>query len=100
MEYIGEHLNYGIFGHFLTMLTLVASLVATISFFYANKQSDIAEKQGWLKIARLSFLTQTITVITIFGLLLFYSNNSKKNGRMYRYLLLLIIITIIIIIVA
>jgi cytochrome c-type biogenesis protein CcmF len=75
MEYIGEHLNYGIFGHFLTLLTLVASLVATISFFYANKQSDIAEKQGWLKIARLSFLTQTITVITIFGLLLFLINN-------------------------
>ena len=75
MEYIGEHLNYGIFGHFLTLLTLVASLVATISFFYANKQTDIAAKQSWIRIARFSFLTQTIALVTIFGLLLFLINN-------------------------
>jgi cytochrome c-type biogenesis protein CcmF len=75
MNYTGEHLGYGIFGHFLTLLTLVASLVATISFFYANKQSDVTQKQSWLKIARLSFLTQTISLFTIFGLLLFLISN-------------------------
>jgi len=75
MNYIGEHLGYGIFGHFLTLLTLVASLVATISFFYANKQTDAALKQSWLKIARLSFLTQTISIFIIFGLLLFLIAN-------------------------
>jgi len=75
MNYIGEHLGYGIFGHFLTLLTLVASLVAAISFFYANKQTDIALKQSWLKIARLSFLTQTISIFIIFGLLLFLIAN-------------------------
>ncbi len=75
MEYIGEHLNYGIFGHFLTLLTLVASLVATISFFYSNKEIDIAAKQSWLRIARISFLTQTVAIVTIFGLLLFLINN-------------------------
>ena len=75
MEYIGEHLGYGIFGHFLTLLTLVASFVAAFSFFYANKQTDITEKQSWLKIARFSFLTQTIAVFAIFGLLLFLVSN-------------------------
>ena len=75
MNYIGEHLGYGIFGHFLTLLTLVASLVAAISFFYANMQTDIALKQSWLKIARLSFLTQTISIFIIFGLLLFLIAN-------------------------
>ena len=75
MNYIGEHLGYGQFGHFLTLLTLVASLVATISFFYGNKQTDIAAKQSWLRIARLSFLTQTVAVFFIFGLLLFLINN-------------------------
>ena len=75
MNYIGEHLGYGIFGHFLTLLTLVASLVAAISFFYANKQTDIALKQSWLKIARLSFLTQTLSIFIIFGLLLFLIAN-------------------------
>ncbi|MFY7964354.1 MAG: cytochrome c biogenesis protein CcsA [Chitinophagaceae bacterium] len=75
IEYIGEHLGYGKFGHFLTLLTLVASLVATISFFYANKKTDLIEKQSWLKIARFSFLTQTISLFTIFGLLLFLISN-------------------------
>ncbi len=75
MNYIGEHLGYGIFGHFLTLLTLVASLVAAICFFYANKANEIDEKQSWLKIARISFLIQTIAVITIFILLLFLIAN-------------------------
>ncbi len=75
MDYIGEHLGYGNFGHFLTLLTLVASLVATISFFYANRQTEIAAKESWLRIARLSFLTQTFAVFIIFGLLLFLIYN-------------------------
>ena len=75
MEYIGEHLVYGTIGHFLTLLTLVASLVATISFFYANKQTEIALSNSWLKIARTSFLIQTVAVFIIFGLLLFLISN-------------------------
>ena len=75
MEYIGEHLIYGTIGHFLTLLVLVASLVATISFFYANKQIDTASKQSWLKIARTSFLVQTVSIFVIFGLLLFLISN-------------------------
>ncbi len=75
MEYIGEHLSYGIFGHFLTLLALVASFVATISFFYANKQTDIIIKNSWLKIARLAFLAQTLSIVIIFALLLFLVSN-------------------------
>ncbi|MCX6209313.1 MAG: cytochrome c biogenesis protein CcsA [Bacteroidetes bacterium] len=75
MEYIGEHLGYGNFGHFLILLSLVASLVATISFFIANKQVETIAKDSWLRIARLSFLTQTIAVFVVFGLLLFLISN-------------------------
>jgi cytochrome c-type biogenesis protein CcmF len=71
MEYIGEHLGYGIFGHFLTLLTLVASLVATLSFFYANRQTIETDKRSWLKIARTSFFIQSTSLFLIFGLLLF-----------------------------
>lgn len=75
MEYIGEHLGYGKFGHFLTLLTLVASLVATICFFIANKKQDIIEKESWLKLARITFFTQAISLFIIFGLLLFLISN-------------------------
>lgn len=75
MNYIGEHLGYGQFGHFLLLLSLVASLVATISFFIANKQIENTVKQSWLRIARLSFLVQAVAIFIIFGLLLFLISN-------------------------
>lgn len=75
MEYIGEHLGYGILGHFLTLLTLVASLLASVSFFMSCKQVDTTLKQSWLRIARISFFTQTAAVIIIFCLLLFIISN-------------------------
>ncbi len=75
MEYIGEHLAIGIIGHFLVLLTLVASLIAAISFFYSNKLIEPFQKKSWLKIARMAFLAQTISVFFIFGLLLFIVYN-------------------------
>lgn len=75
MEYIGEHLIYGTIGHFLTLLSLVASLVATISFFYANKQKEVSLASNWLKIARSSFFIQAVSIFIIFGLLLFLIAN-------------------------
>jgi cytochrome c-type biogenesis protein CcmF len=66
MEYIGEHLLPGQLGHFLAVLSLVASLIATIAFFRANKITDITEKQSWLRFARVAFLIETIGVFSIF----------------------------------
>jgi len=40
----------------------VASLVASIAYFKANKISAIGEKQSWIKLARISFLAETIAV--------------------------------------
>ncbi len=75
MEYIGEHLLPGQFGHFFLILSLVASLVATISFFIANKTVDINEKNSWLKIARFAFLLETVSVIGVFFLLYYIISN-------------------------
>ena len=71
MQYIGEHLLPGQFGHFFIVLSLVASLVATIAFFVANKTVDLTNKNSWLRIARMAFLLETVSVIAIFCILYF-----------------------------
>jgi cytochrome c-type biogenesis protein CcmF len=75
MEYIGEHLLPGNIGHFFAILFLVASLVATIAFFKANKLQPGEEKQGWLRIARISFLLETISVLAMFVTLYYIISN-------------------------
>src|SRR5215210_1374843 len=69
MEFIGEHLLPGQAGHFFAILSLVASLVATFAFFKATNITEVAEKNSWLRIARFAFLTETISVGAIFGVL-------------------------------
>ena len=75
MKYIGEHLLPGQIGHFFLILSLVASLVATIAFFKANKTVITTDKQSWLRIARLAFLLETIAVISIFLVLYYIISN-------------------------
>ncbi|CAN5390394.1 cytochrome c biogenesis protein CcsA [soil metagenome] len=66
MEYIGEHLLPGQVGHFLAILSLVASLIASVAYFKANKLINYHEKKSWLRFARIAFLIETIAVIGIF----------------------------------
>lgn len=66
MEYIGEHLLPGQIGHFFAVLSLVASLLATICFFKAGKETQLADKKNWLTIARAAFLVETISVLALF----------------------------------
>src|SRR5919205_120973 len=75
MKYIGEHLLPGQLGHFFAILSFVASLVATISYFTANRRINVAEKQSWLRFARSAFLVETIAVFGIFGTLYFIISN-------------------------
>ncbi len=75
MNYIGEHLLPGQLGHFFAVLSLVASLVATIAYFKANKTALPDEKQSWLRLARMAFLTETISVLSIFLILYFLISN-------------------------
>lgn len=67
MNYIGEHLFPGQLGHFFAVLSLVTSLVATIAFFKANRSDIITEKQSWLRLARFSFLLETVSVLVVIG---------------------------------
>ncbi|MBC7589325.1 MAG: cytochrome c biogenesis protein CcsA, partial [Chitinophagaceae bacterium] len=71
MKYIGEHLLPGDLGRFFLVLSLVSSLLATIAYAIANKKNDFDQKQSWLRIARFSFLLETISVCSIF-IILYY----------------------------
>ena len=66
MEFIGEHLLPGQTGHFFVILSLVASLVATVAFYKATNSTEINEKKSWIRLARGAFLLETISVISVF----------------------------------
>ncbi len=68
MNYIGEHLFPGQLGHFFAILSLMASLVATVAFFKASRLEG-AQRQSWIKLARTAFLIETIAVLVIFATL-------------------------------
>ncbi len=69
MEFVGEHLLPGQLGHFFAILSLVASLVATVAFFKATNRIDTPEKRSWLRLARIAFLLETISVLALFTVL-------------------------------
>ncbi len=75
MTYPGEHLLPGQIGHFMALLSLAASAVATISFYKSNKAALPHEKTSWLKLARASFFVQTLCVLSIFLVLYFIISN-------------------------
>ena len=75
MEFVGEHLLPGQLGHFFTILSLVASLTATIAFFKATNTTDLNQKNSWLRLARIAFLAETVSVFAIFASLYFIISN-------------------------
>lgn len=66
MVYQGEHLFIGQFGHFSVLLSFVASLVATFAYFKATQTAVPEEHNRWKKLARITFIIETLAVIAIF----------------------------------
>ncbi|OQP68455.1 cytochrome c biogenesis protein CcsA [Niastella populi] len=75
MKYIGEHLLPGQLGHFLIVLSLVASLVATIAYFKASNATSPQDHDSWKKLARFAFFIDAGSVLTTFGILFFIISN-------------------------
>ncbi len=80
MHFSGEHLLPGQIGHFFTILSFIASLLATVSFFWTNHlQSNnlvsASEKKSWLAFARACFLVETISVFIVFITLYYIISN-------------------------
>jgi cytochrome c-type biogenesis protein CcmF len=98
MGYIGEHLLPGQLGHFFIVLSLVASLVATFSFFMAARDAGtpvpangmngaltgFRDPASWKKLARFAFITEVISVLAIFGIL-FYIIHSHLFEYKYAW---------------
>ncbi len=82
MNYIGEHLLPGQIGHFFAVLSLMASLVATIAYFRASRLQTISDKQSWIRLARIAFLLETISVITLFATLYYIISHHQFE---YKY---------------
>lgn len=75
MEYNGEHLLPGQIGEWLILISLTASLTATISYFFASKKSE-AEKAGmWIKMGRWSYAAVCCSVLGVFSLLVYIISN-------------------------
>lgn len=75
MDYIGEHRLPGLLGHFFTVLSLVASLVATFSYFKATRSASLPDSNHWKKLARSAFVVETISVFSIFIVLFYIISN-------------------------
>src|SRR5436189_2162980 len=71
MDYIGEHLLPGQLGHFFIVLSLVASLLATFSYFKSTRSIVDSNALHWKKLARYAFIIETISVFSVF-VILFY----------------------------
>jgi cytochrome c-type biogenesis protein CcmF len=76
-SYTGEQLVPGQIGHFLAILSVVASLLATVSFYKATVSKELLHQQSWKRIARLSFFTEIISVVGIFVLLYYLIYNHR-----------------------
>jgi cytochrome c-type biogenesis protein CcmF len=80
--FTGEQLLPGQLGHFLAILSLVSSLLATITYFKAVQAKRIADAQSWKRIARGAFIAEIISVFGIFVTLYFIVYNHRFE---YKY---------------
>ena len=76
MIYNGEHLLPGQIGHFFGLLSVVASLLATIFYLSVHfLPEDSIEKKKWLQFARAFFFLETVSIFAIFGVLYYIISN-------------------------
>jgi cytochrome c-type biogenesis protein CcmF len=84
MEYIGEFLLPGQIGHFLAILSFVASIVATFSFFKAIKPESYETGKSWQKLARIAFAVESLAVLGLF-ITLYYIISSHLFEYKYAW---------------
>jgi cytochrome c-type biogenesis protein CcmF len=84
-KFIGEQLLPGQIGYFLTILTLVASLLATFAFAKAFFSKEIATQNQWNKLAKIAFYIEAVAVFSCF-IVLFYIISNHLFEYKYAYL--------------
>ena len=88
VQFIGEHLLPGQLGYFLTILSLVASLVATFSFAKAFYAKEINSQNEWKKLANIAFIIESVAVFICF-IILFYVISNHLFEYKYSYMVVL-----------
>jgi cytochrome c-type biogenesis protein CcmF len=85
VQFIGEHLLPGQLGYFLTILSLVASLVATFSFAKAFYAKELDSQNEWKKLANIAFIIESVAVFACF-IILFYVISNHMFEYKYSYM--------------
>ena len=83
MEYIGEHLLPGQIGRLAIVLGFVASIIASIAYYFATqRRANIKEAGGWRKIGRIAFSIHGFSFLTVIGILFYIMINQYYE---YQY---------------
>lgn len=71
INYIGEWLGLGNTGHLLTITSMVAAIMATISFFTATQleNKDLTKSQSWKRLGRIGFGINALSILGIIAIL-------------------------------
>ncbi len=80
IQYIGENLRFGQWGHFAVVLAFVSALFAAIAYLISASAKDEAENHTWRRYGRAMFFTHTGAILLVI-LLLFY----MMINQMYEY---------------
>ena len=73
--YIGEHLFPGQAGHFFIVVSLVASLIASIAYFKSANSVVPSNADSWKRLARIAFIVDAVSVMAVFGLIYYIISN-------------------------
>ncbi|MFN0035980.1 MAG: cytochrome c biogenesis protein CcsA [Saprospiraceae bacterium] len=80
MQYLDEHLLPGQLGHLCAVLSFVAALLASVSFFLATQRRETAQYKGWRNLGRYAYLLHGLATFGIIGVLFWI-----LTGKMYEY---------------
>lgn len=85
IQFIGENLLPGKIGQFFIVLAFAASLLSTISYFFAVKNTNQSDT-SWTKLGRIGFYVNIISVLGI-GTTLFYLilNHYYEYNYVYQH---------------
>ena len=84
MNYIGEQLWAGQLGKLFVLLSLIASVLATIAYVKSANAKNLQDAAGWKQFARVAFGIDVASVFAIFGLL-FYIIASHRFEYLYAW---------------
>ena len=84
-KFIGEHLLPGQIGYFLTILSLVAALLATYAFAKAFFSKELSVQAQWNRLAKIAFYIEAISVFSCF-IILFYIISNHLFEYKYAYM--------------